>query len=161
MKKRYNKRQSGTALITSLLMVVVVAILGVAVSQQVISLRKTTTANYDQNLSLNSAESTLSAAYSVMSENFLDPPTLQALAVDIHTGANWWKNSDNWSGATAISDLISAGTETPSYLIEDDGTGGLAVGTGDLTKRFYRVTVKAKGKGDSVAYLQSYYITLE
>jgi len=160
VQKIYNK-QRGTALITSLLMVVVIAILGVAVSQQVISLRKTTTANYDQNLSLNSAESTLSAAYSVMSENFLDPPTLQALAVDINTGANWWKNSNNWSDATAISGLISAGSETPSYLIEDDGTGGLAVGTGDLTKRFYRVTVKAQGKGNSVAYLQSYYITLE
>lgn len=154
-------KQRGTALITSLLMVVVIAILGVAVSQQVISLRKTTTANYDQTLSLNSAESTLAAAYSVMSDNFLDPPTLQALAVDINTGANWWKNDSNWSSATAISDLITAGTETPSYLIEDDGTGGLAVGTGDLTKRFYRVTVKAQGKGNSVAYLQSYYITLE
>ncbi|WP_413692308.1 pilus assembly PilX family protein [Pseudoalteromonas sp. KJ10-2] len=140
-------KQRGTALITSLLMVVVIAILGVAVSQQVISLRKTTTANYDQTLSLNSAESTLAAAYSVMSDNFLDPPTLQALAVDINTGANWWKNDSNWSSATAISDLITAGTETPSYLIEDDGTGGLAVGTGDLTKRFYRVTVKAQGKG--------------
>ncbi|RBW46831.1 hypothetical protein DS885_06175 [Psychromonas sp. B3M02] len=154
-------KQRGTALITSLLMVVVIAILGVAVSQQVISLRKTTTANYDQTLSLNSAESTLAAAYSVMSDNFLDPPTLQALAVDINTGANWWKNDSNWSSATAISDLITAGSETPSYLIEDDGTGGLAVGTGDLTKRFYRVTVKAQGKGNSVAYLQSYYITLE
>lgn len=154
-------KQRGTALITSLLMVVVIAILGVAVSQQVISLRKTTTANYDQTLSLNSAESTLAAAYSVMSDNFLDPPTLQALAVDINTGTNWWKNDSNWSSATAISDLITAGTETPSYLIEDDGTGGLAVGTGDLTKRFYRVTVKAQGKGNSVAYLQSYYITLE
>ncbi|MDN2662757.1 hypothetical protein [Psychromonas sp. 14N.309.X.WAT.B.A12] len=160
MQKTY-KKQCGTALITSLLMVVVIAILGIAVSQQVISLRKTTTANYDQTLSLNSAESTLSAAYSVMSENFLDPPTLQALAVDINTGTNWWKNSNNWSGATAISSLISAGSETPSYLIEDDGTGGLAVGTGNLTKRFYRVTVKAQGKGNSVAYLQSYYITLE
>ncbi|MGJ8581161.1 MAG: pilus assembly PilX family protein [Psychromonas sp.] len=154
-------KQRGTALITSLLMVFVIAILGVAVSQQVISLRKTTTANYDQTLSLNSAESTLAAAHSVISDNFLDPPTLQSLATDINTTDKWWKDSDNWSTATSLSTSISAGTVTPSYLIEDDGTGGLAVGTGDLTKRFYRVTVKAQGKGNSVAYLQSYYITLE
>ncbi|WP_298943407.1 PilX N-terminal domain-containing pilus assembly protein [uncultured Psychromonas sp.] len=155
------KSENGAALITSLLMVLVISILGVAVSQQVIASRKVSSASYDQNLSFNSAESTLATAHSVIAENFLDPPTLLSLAIDKNTTSNWWRTDANWNAAIALSSTISEGSVTPSYLIENDGTGGLAVGTGELSKRFYRVTVKAQGKGDSVAFLQSYYVTLE
>ena len=161
MIKINKKSEHGAALITSLLMVLVISILGVAVSQQVIALRKISTANYDQTLSFNSAESTLAAAHSVIAENFLEPSTLLSLANDINTDVTWWRSDANWSSATTLSSTISEGSVTPSYLIENDGTGGLAVGTGALSKRYYRVTVKAKGKGDSVAFLQSYYVTLE
>lgn len=154
-------QERGAALITALLMVLVISILGIAVSQQVVSLRKVTTLNYDQSQSLNNAESALANVNRLIAINFLDPTELIGLATDSNEASNWWKNATNWAGAKEFKNSIPDGNVIPTYHIKDEGTGGLAVGTGALTKRFYRVTVKAQGSGDSVTFLQSYYVTLE
>ena len=154
-------RQRGAALITSLLMVVVISILGVGISQQVIALRKVSAVNYDQTLSFNRAESALLAAQSAITQVFTDPDAIQLMAKDTNTAANWWKADSNWNDAIEITNIVSDEEAKPSYLIKDNGTNNVMVGTDVLTRRFYRVTTQAKGKGQSSVFLQSYYATVE
>jgi Tfp pilus assembly protein PilX len=161
MKSVIIKRQRGTALITALLMVVVVSILGVGISQQVIALRKVSAVNYDQTLSFNSAESALLAAQSAITQAFLEPDVIKAMANDSNTAANWWRTSSNWSSAIEVDNIVSDSETKPSYLIKDNGTNNVMIGTNDLTRRFYRVTTQAQGKGQSAVFLQSYYATVE
>lgn len=154
--------QNGAALITSLLMVLVVSILGVGISQQVISLRKVSAVNYDQAISFNSAESALSKAQSEITQKFTDPDAIKSdLVNDTNTASNWWRDIGNWTGATLIENIVSDDGIKPSYLIKDNGTNSVMIGTDSLTRRFYRVTTKAQGKGESAVFLQSYYATVE
>jgi Tfp pilus assembly protein PilX len=151
--------QRGAALITSLLIVLVISILGVAVGQQVIALRKVSTANYDYTLSINNAESALSEADDVINSNFLSPDVIQGLSVDLIATNNWWRNNGQWVSAAVVTDVTEG---SPAYLIENAGLdGGIQIGTNAIQRRFYRVTAKAQGKGDTTAFLQSYYAILE
>ncbi|TEW56783.1 hypothetical protein E2R68_01720 [Psychromonas sp. RZ22] len=152
------KNQDGAALITALLMVLVISILGVAVSQQVVSLRKTSTSNYDHTLSLNHAESALSEADRVIRVNYLAPDALKALSVEMNESPNWWREESNWVGATVVNDVPDG---APAYLIENDGINDLMIGSKGIKRRFYRVTAKAQGKGEAMAFIQTYYATLE
>jgi type IV pilus assembly protein PilX len=161
MKSVKITNQRGAALITSLLMVVVISILGVGISQQVIALRKVSAVNYDQTLSFNRAESALLAAQSAITQVFSDPTAIQAMATDTNTDANWWKDKGNWDEAIEISNIVSSEESKPSYLIRDNGTNNVMIGTDSLTRRFYRVTTQAQGKGESAVFLQSYYATVE
>lgn len=157
----YIDKQRGAALITSLLMVLVIAILGIAVGQQVISLRKVSAINYDNIIGRNNAQSALSEGLSVLEENSLDPDALSALAIDLKSDTSWWRSDSNWSSATTVSN-VNVGE--PMYLIEDAGTDQINLemdDTGKIERHFYRVTAKAQGKGEALAFLQSYYVTVE
>ncbi|MEJ6079753.1 hypothetical protein MT391_14610 [Vibrio sp. 1-Bac 57] len=152
--------QYGAALITSLLMVLVISILGVAVSKQVIALRRVSSVNYDHISSVNNAESALSEAHKFILFNYLEPENLKGnLVTDTTRSDNWWHQESNWQNQK----IVSIGLEgSPVYLLQDDGLDeSLMLGTNAIQRRFYRVTAKAQGKGQAVAYLQSYYAILE
>ena len=158
------QKQTGAALITSLLIVLVVSILGVAASQQITSLRKVTAVNYDNTLSFNNAESALAEAYGVLDENKYAPDDLAIYTSGtINTTNNWRHDNNNWSSGKQVSGLTEG---APTYLIEDAGTsagfsGGIMLDTNEFVRHFYRATAKAQGKGEAVTYLQSYYATVE
>lgn len=156
--KHIKKNQDGAALITSLLMVLVLSILGIAVGQQVVALRNISSKNYDQTLSMNNAESGLSEAHKLFEANYLSPDLIESIT--LFTTDGWWRTEANWNEATVVSDVPEG---NPSYLIEDAGLeDSLMMGdASQIQRHFYRVTAKAKGKGDAVAFLQSYYATLE
>lgn len=161
MRNNSIKQQIGAALITSLLMVLVIAILGIAVGQQVISLRKVSAINYDNVIGRNNAQSALSEGLSVLEENSLDPDTLSELAQELQSDSNWWRTESNWASATSVT---SINIGDPQYLIEDAGTDEINLemdSTGKIERHFYRVTAKAQGKGEAIAFLQSYYVTVE
>ena len=153
------KSQSGIALITALLMVFIISILGVAVSQQVISLRKVSTVNYDNTIGLNNAESALAEADNFFSVNAEQPEQLKLSAVNLKSDLNWWHLDSHWIGAATVSSVTEG---NPQYLIEDieSGAGG-QMGTDEVQPHYYRVTAKGQGKGEAVAYLQSHYLVLE
>lgn len=158
------KNQKGTALVTSLLMVLVISILGIAVGQQVISLRKVSTANYDHTLSLNNAESALAEANNFFNAYIIDPDGLEMAAVNLNPTAHWWRTDSNWASSVAVSN-VSEGN--PVYLMENAGyefdgaEDKLDPASKQVYRHYYRVTAKGQGKGEAVAYLQSYYMTLE
>lgn len=151
--------QKGAALITSLLIVLVISILGVAVSQQVIALRKVSTANYDYSLSINNAESALYEAGAVINNNVLSPDVLKALATEEKVASNWWRDDNEWASAAVVTEVTEGG---PAYLIEDSGIdGAIQMDRNDPKRRLYRVTARAAGKGEATAFLQAYYATME
>jgi len=152
------KSQYGAALITSLLMVLVISILGVAVSQQVIALRRVSSVNYDHVSSVNNAESALSEAHKFILFNYLEPENLKGDPVTT-SADNWWHLESNWQNKKTVNNALEG---SPVYLLQDDGLDeSLMLGTNAIQRRFYRVTAKAQGKGQAVAYLQSYYAILE
>ena len=159
MNHNYRNIQRGTVLISSLLIVFVISMLGIAAALQVVSLRKVSAVNYDHILSINNAESALSEAHSIISANYLSPNVIKDLSIELKETSNWWRTDANWSAATVVNS-VSEGA--PAYLIEDSGTSeSLMMGTNNIKRRFYRVTARANGKGQSLAFLQSYYAMLE
>ncbi|GLS89542.1 hypothetical protein GCM10007916_06090 [Psychromonas marina] len=157
-----NNKQRGAALITSLLIVVVISILGVAVGKQVIALKKVSTVNYDYTLSLDHAESALATVGSVFDANITSPDVIEALSTPLQAGS-WWRDINNWGAATDVTQVEDVAV-SPAYLIEDSGLDTINLAIGDPTvirMHYYRVTARAQGKGESVAFLQAYYATPE
>lgn len=153
------RKQRGIALITALLIVLVISILGVAVGQQVVALRKVSTSNYDYTLGINNAESALLEAGDTITSNFLSPDVIKGLSIDLITTANWWRNENKWASAAVVTG-VSEGN--PSFLIEDVGLdGSVMLDTKDPKRRLYRVTARATGKGEATAFLQAHYATME
>lgn len=156
--------QRGAALITSLIIVLIVSVLGVAISKQVISLRKSSTAHYDQTLSFANAESGLGEAEAFIVDNVYSA-ALSTYSTTAFTSDNWWQNGASWASATVVTQGGNAIAGNPTYMIEDMGTtqklttsGG---GGNNYKRHFFRITAKANGKGDAVSYMQSYYAIID
>ncbi|MDO6763460.1 hypothetical protein [Agarivorans sp. 1_MG-2023] len=176
-----NVKQRGMALIMSLVMVVIIAMIGIAIAQQVSSGRKSSAVHQDHSMSFSRATSGIHEAEFVVRQQayhedaLLNPDTANNLVTPAFTHTQggvvvsndeWWQDKDNWvvgNKMTSVTD--SAGSSLagePRYIIEDGGVdSGLVLGVNVPKRRFLRITSKAEGTGGAVTYLQSYVAFME
>ncbi|WP_221074998.1 pilus assembly PilX family protein [Agarivorans aestuarii] len=171
MPSTINKQQ-GMALIMSLVMVVIIAIIGIAIAQQVTSGRKSSAVHQDHSMSFSRATSGVNEAEFVVRQQayhtdaLLNPDTPNNLVTPAFASDTWWQDSSNWSTANKVTVVTDAGGNllagSPRYIIEDGGVdSGLVLGVQVPKRRFLRITSKAEGEGGAVTYLQSYVAFME
>lgn len=155
-------QQRGAALITSLIIVLVISILGVAIGKQVISLQKSSSSHYDQTLSFINTESAREEAEATIIK-LAYSAALPTYARTAFTNENWWQNEENWASGAVVTKNNAAITGTPTFIIEDMGAQQVLGmhAENQLKRRFLRITAKADGKGDAVSYTQSYYAIMD
>lgn len=160
--------QQGAVLLTSLVIVFIIAILGTAIGHQVLLQRKMSTSHYDQTLSFINANSALAEGEAVISENAysgtnrLSLDAEDSVAVAKFTKATWWTDKDNWVSAVGLKNNNTPITGNPAYIIEDLGLVPTPSMDNHQQKRhFYRVTAKAQGKGEASSFVQSHYVVME
>lgn len=160
--------QAGAALITSLIIVFVIAILGVAIAKQVINMRQASSAHYDQTISFTNAESALWQGEAVIAQHAYSSAIstyTRSAFVDTNGNVdnNWWHQDSNWQSATEVTHNGASIPGSPVYIIEDMGIEQvLAMDNSNRPKRrFLRITAKASGKGEAVSYMQSNYAIME
>lgn len=153
--------QRGAALITSLIIVLIVSVLGVAISKQVISLRKSSSSHYDQTLSFANAESGLGEAEAVIAENAYSAAR-STYSTTAFADDNWWQG-DNWASGAVVTQNSIAISGNPTFMVEDMGTVQELTPSGgnNYKRRFFRITTKANGQGDAISYMQSYYAIMD
>ncbi|WP_427976697.1 pilus assembly PilX family protein [Agarivorans sp.] len=167
-----NNKQQGMALIMSLVMVLIVALIGVAIAQQVISGRKNSAVYQDHATSFVRATSGINEAeFVVRREAYapaarLNPNTANNLLADQFESDNWWQNDAKWVAANKLVNVTNAAGNNlqgqPRYIIEDAGVdAGLVMGLKVPKRRFVRITARAEGEGGAVSYLQSYVAFME
>jgi Tfp pilus assembly protein PilX len=167
-----NVKQQGMALIMSLIMVVIIAMIGIAIAQQVTSGRKSSAVHQDHSMSFSRATSGVNEAEFVVrqqayhSDALLNPDTPNNLVAPAFNSDTWWQDENNWSAANKMTVVTDAGGNllagSPRYIIEDGGVdSGLVLGVQVPKRRFLRITSKAEGEGGAVTYLQSYVAFME
>ncbi|BEU04904.1 hypothetical protein OAG1_37040 [Agarivorans sp. OAG1] len=165
-------KQQGMALIMSLVMVVIIAMIGIAIAQQVTSGRKGSAVHQDHSMSFSRATSGVNEAEFVVRQQayhtdaLLNPDTPNNLVTPAFASDTWWQDNSNWSAANKVTAVTDAGGNslagTPRYIIEDGGVdSGLVLGVQVPKRRFLRITSKAEGEGGAVTYLQSYVAFME
>ncbi|MGY5450851.1 pilus assembly PilX family protein [Agarivorans sp. MS3-6] len=165
-------KQAGMALIMSLIMVVIIAMIGVAIAQQVTSGRKNAAVHQDHSMSFARATSGINEAeYIVRKEAYhedakLNLATANNLVTPAFASDEWWHADGNWVAANKMTTVTNVGGAdlegSPSYIIEDGGVdSGLVLGVSIPKRRFLRITSKAEGAGGAVTYLQSYVAFME
>ena len=165
-------KQQGMALIMSLVMVVIIAMIGIAIAQQVTSGRKSSAVHQDHSMSFSRATSGVNEAEFVVRQQayhtdaLLNPDTPNNLVTPAFASDTWWQDNSNWSTANKVTVVADAGGNAlagqPSYIIEDGGVdSGLVLGVKVPKRRFLRITSKAEGEGGAVTYLQSYVAFME
>ncbi|GAB1623632.1 hypothetical protein AAOGI_36820 [Agarivorans albus] len=176
-----NNKQQGMALIMSLVMVVIIAMIGIAIAQQVTSGRKSSAVHQDHSMSFSRATSGVHEAEFVVRQQayhtdaLLNPDTPNNLVTPAFTKVEggitvsddeWWQDDGNWVAANKVTVVSDAGGNAlagqPSYIIEDGGVdSGLVLGVKVPKRRFLRITSKAEGEGGAITYLQSYVAFME
>lgn len=165
-------KQQGMALIMSLVMVVIIAMIGIAIAQQVTSGRKSSAVHQDHSMSFSRATSGVNEAEFVVRQQayhtdaLLNPDTPNNLVAPAFASDTWWQDDSNWVSANKLTVVSDAGGNSlagqPSYIIEDGGVdSGLVLGVKVPKRRFLRITSKAEGEGGAVTYLQSYVAFME
>lgn len=160
----FKVQQRGAALITSLIILIVISILGVAIGKQVISLRKNSSSHYDQTLSFANAESGLWEAEAVIAESAYASVALSTYTEEAFASDTWWQTGANWVSASVVTQDNTNIPGDPSYLIEDMGipNDGLDMSNpNQLKRRILRVTASADGMGEATSFMQSYYAIKE
>ncbi|MEE1674510.1 hypothetical protein SNR37_003953 [Agarivorans aestuarii] len=167
-----NNKQQGMALIMSLVMVVIIAMIGIAIAQQVTSGRKSSAVHQDHSMSFSRATSGVNEAEFVVRQQayhtdaLLNPDTPNNLVTAAFASDTWWQDNNNWTSAPKLAVVTdsygNALAGQPSYIIEDGGVdSGLVLGAKVPKRRFLRITSKAEGEGGAITYLQSYVAFME
>ncbi len=164
-----SRTQHGIALLSALITVLIVSVLGVAIGKQVLDERRNSTLYYDHTSSLIRAESALTEARAVITENDpsissrLDPDDEDTLLVAAFSSGNWWQTESNWGAAVEVtksSNALLAGT--PVYVLEDAGTEPqLDLGRNLPVRRFIKITARASGLGSAESVLQATVAVME
>ncbi|WP_432460759.1 pilus assembly PilX family protein [Agarivorans sp. QJM3NY_25] len=166
------QRQYGMALIMSLIMVLIIAMIGVSITQQVSSGRKNSAIYQDHTVSYARANSGIWEAEQMVKEQaysvdaLLKPTTANSLVAAKFGSADWWQTNSNWDTAHKMVVVKDANGQAlagePRYIIEDAGVdSGLVLGVNIPKRRFLRITARAQGEGGAVTYLQSYVAFME
>ncbi len=169
-----NIKQQGMALIMSLIMVVIIAMIGIAIAQQVTSGRKSSAVHQDHSMSFSRATSGVNEAEFVVRQQayhtdaLLNPDTPNNLVTPAFASDTWWQDNSNWSTANKVTALTDAGGNllagSPRYIIEDagyDANSILDLSSKVPKRRLLRITSKANGEGGAITYLQSYVAFVE
>jgi len=161
------QRQTGMALITGLIFMVVLTLLALA-AMRTTTLEERMSGNArDRDLAFQSAEAALRAG-----EQVLQGATLPAFAlgtpltprIETATLTSYWQNTHPWATQSVAISWQPAGTSAaPQYVIEDMGAsaggGGGSLAFSALNENgVYRVTARGVGSSqDAVVILQAVY----
>lgn len=162
--------QGGIALIATLIVVVIVAMIGSSVIIRTITGKKNSNSMTDFSAAYYATLSAMQAA-----ENEVKKSTAyDGFPMETSADGNWWGISDNWSsdkrdivpitGFHSTSSDDSFLVSDPLYNIERIDTGSSNAGnfnaSANATQQtiFYRITAKGKGRAEASLLLQSIYV---
>jgi type IV pilus assembly protein PilX len=168
-------RQSGTALIISLLLLLVLTVLGVVMMQTTRMQERMAGNTRDLSMAVQGAESGLRYGESVIAANTDKPPDLNTIPCAVcrngllpialyDTGQfNWTTNAQTFGGSPLLNGAVLVGTtqqlsQEPKYTTEHVGFNpdSLAAGTLLTGVDYYQITSRSTGlSGSANAVLQS------
>lgn len=104
------RRQRGIALFSALLILIVIAVIGIAIGTGGSVMQKTVSAQQDLSVAASAAESTLVAAerairYNKLYRSEVVDPTSGATDIfvtDFDANSRWWEDSANWAAAGVV-----------------------------------------------------------
>lgn len=181
------RRQRGIALLSALLILLIIALIGVAVGSGGRALQKTVTTQEDLGNALAAAEATLRVAERALWRNVLDRhpaidpdclPAPSCVVSGFDADNTWWQAEANWAGQITLGEgpLYAAGqplaefdvpldamalANQPQFRIEasKDPTQmrKLTAEEGASGLRLHQITVRSRGRGEAEVVVQSVY----
>ena len=174
MKNDMKKKQTGVALIVSLIMLILMTLLGVTAMKTSLMEEKMAGNSRDLSLAFQAGETALREAELWLANQTVEPNpdntasnriwTLNAMDPDLTNAANWWqeRNQAWWSsnavtysgaGLTTVNTPPAAVTEFKQFVPDSLLVGS---GTAETGMTYYQVTAKGTGGSDqSRVLLQS------
>ncbi|WP_163134117.1 hypothetical protein [Agarivorans sp. Alg241-V36] len=157
------RNQRGMALIMSLVMVVIIAIIGIAIAQQVSSGRKSTSVHQDHSLSFIRSQSGIAEAeYQIYKAAYessnLHPDSTDSFTVEQFEFADWWQTPANWQSAISVMQGTQVLDGSPKYIVEygESRRYNLDPTAQVPLTRYLRITAVAEGDDTAKSYLQAY-----
>lgn len=159
--------QHGTALIISLIILLLMTLLGVTGMQTTLVQERIAGNTRDRNLAFEAAEAALRQGESYLANNAVVGPFNNAnglyqpgtAAEPVWQGENFWDTASHYVQVDGFSAAGTVLAQSPGYIIEElapapaDPTGSLAADEPLPTMRFYRITARGWG-GSNTAIVQ-------